>query len=71
MDTFMFRLFLGFIAAAVLLYGGLRFMSSNGPGPTPTAVSTPATIRTVSNDIQRIQAQNRGALDRNVKSSER
>jgi len=70
MVTLMFRLFLGFVAAAVLLYGGLRFMSTK-PSPEPTADTSAPTIRTVSNDIQRIQAQNRAALDRTVKSSER
>jgi hypothetical protein len=65
----MVRLFLGFVAAAILLYGGLHFMSHGRPAPA-TASGAARTIRTVSNDIHKIEAQNRAALERTVKNAE-
>jgi hypothetical protein len=65
----MVRLFLGFVAAAALVYVGLHLMSQGRPAPA-SAAGAAQTIRTVSNDVRKIEAQNRAALERTVKNAE-
>jgi hypothetical protein len=65
----MVRLFLGLIAASILLYGSLHFIGQHHRASSGANASSLSPPRTATNDLQRIQTQSRAALDRTIKSS--
>lgn len=73
----MVRLFLGLLAASVLLYGGLHFLGkrAHSVGERPAAQivdplpSSMARGRAVVDDYKRAEADNRAVVDRTLKAA--
>jgi hypothetical protein len=77
----MVRLLLGLLIACGLLYGGYRGLRSGSPPPATEAQAArragvalptggPGAARAVVNDYQKIEAQNRAALERTLNAAQ-
>jgi hypothetical protein len=71
MSGLMLRLLLGLLVAIGLLYGGMQLMGrTTEPSAANTGPRQPPEVRRAMSEVQRIEAQNRAAMDRVVRTAE-
>jgi hypothetical protein len=66
----MLRLLLGLVVAIGILYGGLHMMGRRAQLGGPPGPGGPPQARKIVNDYHQIEAQNRAAMERTMRTAE-